>query len=123
VACAALLHDTVEDHAAELAPGTTEAKLAARLKKVRERLAARRRQPAVSGRTTDSRKLSASSRRCVDRYFIDMAYYAIGAKPLELTQLRHDLREWLAAVVSLRPPRPNSHKNALERDATLVSKN
>lgn len=33
-----------------------------------------------------------------DRYLIDLAVYAIGAKPLELTQLRRDLREWLAAL-------------------------
>jgi len=33
-----------------------------------------------------------------DRYFIDMAAYAIGAKPLEITQLRRDLREWLAGL-------------------------
>lgn len=33
-----------------------------------------------------------------DRYFIDLAVYAIGAKPLEIAHLRRDLREWLAAL-------------------------
>ncbi len=33
-----------------------------------------------------------------DHYFLDMATYAIGARPLRAKRLRHDLRTWLAGL-------------------------
>jgi len=45
-------------------------------------------------RLEDARRVLATLR--ADRYMLDMATYAIGARPLQVKVLRRDLREWLA---------------------------